>query len=236
MFRFQQFSVAHARSTMKVGTDGVLLGAWAETQSAKNILDIGTGCGLIALMAAQRTPAAHITAIDIDQASIDEARENFLASPFATRLQALHTDIQTFSKQPDTIQYDCILSNPPFFTESLLSPNPTRAAARSVEGGLSFSTLIESAVRLLAPGGSLQIILPYQEASRVLGIAIGAGLHLLRRTDVTTKDTKPPRRTLLHWTNVATSAPILHDQLCLTDKNGGRSDSYQMLTKDFYLS
>ena len=235
MFRFQKFSVAHSRSTMKVGTDGVLLGAWADTHSARNILDIGTGCGLIALMAAQRTPDAHVTAIDIDQASIDEATENFQASPFTERLEALQADIQTFSTQPNTFQYDCILSNPPFFTESLLSPNPTRAAARSVAGGLSFQTLIESAVRLLAPGGSLQIILPFQEAPRILGIAIGAGLHLLRRTDITSKATKPPRRTLLHWTNQPTSAPILHNQICLTGAHGNRSEDYQALTKDFYL-
>lgn len=235
MFRFQKFSVAHSRSTMKVGTDGVLLGAWADTHSALNILDIGTGCGLIALMAAQRTPDAHVTAIDIDQASIDEATENFQASPFTERLEALRADIQTFSTQENTILYDCILSNPPFFTESLLSPNPTRAAARSVAGGLSFQTLIESAVRILRPGGSLQIILPFQEAPRILGIAIGAGLHLLRRTDITTKATKPPRRTLLHWTNVPSSTPILHDQLCLTDANGNRSKDYQTLTKEFYL-
>ena len=235
MFRFQKFSVAHSRSTMKVGTDGVLLGAWADTHSARNILDIGTGCGLIALMAAQRTPDAHVTAIDIDQASIDEATENFQASPFTERLEALQADIQTFSTQPNTFQYDCILSNPPFFTESLLSPNPTRAAARSVAGGLSFQTLIESAVRLLAPGGSLQIILPFQEAPRILDIAIGAGLHLLRRTDITTTATKPPRRTLLHWTNQPTSAPILHNQICLTGAHGNRSEDYQALTKDFYL-
>lgn len=235
MFRFQQFSVAHSRSTMKVGTDGVLLGAWADVHAARRILDIGTGCGLIALMAAQRNPTALVTAIDIDQASIDEATENFQASHFATRLHALCADIQAFSRKPDTIQYDCILSNPPFFTESLLSPNPVRAAARSVEGGLSFSTLIESAARLLAPAGSLQIILPYQEAPRILGIAIGAGLHLLRRTDITTKSTKPPRRTLLHWTNVPTSAPILHDQLHLANNDGSRSASYQALTKEFYL-
>lgn len=235
MFRFQKFSVAHSRSTMKVGTDGVLLGAWADTHSARNILDIGTGCGLIALMAAQRTPDAHVTAIDIDQASIDEATENFQASPFTERLESLQADIQTFSTKPNTFQYDCILSNPPFFTESLLSPNPTRAAARSVAGGLSFQTLIESAVRLLAPGGSLQIILPFQEAPRILDIAIGAGLHLLRRTDITTKATKPPRRTLLHWTNQPTSAPILHNQICLTGAHGNRSEDYQALTKDFYL-
>lgn len=235
MFRFRQFSVSHSRSTMKVGTDGVLLGAWAETHSAQNILDIGTGCGLIALMAAQRNPTANVTAIDIDQASIDEATENFQASPFAERLQALQTDIQTFSTQPNAFQYDCILSNPPFFTETLLSPNPTRAAARSVEGGLSFAALIESAARLLAPGGSLQIILPFQEAPRILGIAVETGLHLLRRTDITTKATKPPRRTLLHWTNQPTSAPILHNQLCLTGANGNRSEDYQALTKDFYL-
>ena len=235
MFRFQKFSVAHSRSTMKVGTDGVLLGAWADTHSARNILDIGTGCGLIALMAAQRTPDAHVTAIDIDQASIDEATENFQASPFTERLEAFQADIQTFSTQPNTFQYDCILSNPPFFTESLLSPNPTRAAARSVAGGLSFQTLIESAVRLLAPGGSLQIILPFQEAPRILDIAIGAGLHLLRRTDITTKATKPPRRTLLHWTTQPTSAPILHNQICLTGAHGNRSEDYQALTKDFYL-
>lgn len=235
MFRFQKFSVAHSRSTMKVGTDGVLLGAWADTHSARNILDIGTGCGLIALMAAQRTPDAHVTAIDIDQASIDEATGNFQASPFTEMLEALQADIQTFSTQENAMLYDCILSNPPFFTESLLSPNPTRAAARSVAGGLSFQTLIESAVRLLAPSGSLQIILPFQEAPRILGIAIGAGLHLLRRTDITTKATKPPRRTLLHWTNQPTSSPILHNQLCLTDAHGNRSEDYQALTKDFYL-
>lgn len=221
---------------MKVGTDAVLLGAWAELSGAQQVLDIGTGCGVIALMAAQRAPLAHVTGIDIHSPSIREASANFSSSPFSRRLTAVCSDLAAFASSVDTDRgYDCVLSNPPFFSETLVSPDCARAKARSVSAGLTFEALIAGAVACMPRGGTFQVIVPYREATRILGQATLAGLHLLRRTDVLTKPTAPPRRVLLHWSTSPTTNPILHDRFCLNNGSGGRSAAYQSLTDEFYL-
>lgn len=236
MFRFRQFTVHHGQSSMKVGTDAVLLGAWADLAGAADILDIGTGCGVIALMAAQRAPGARVTGIDIHRESAEEAAANFGASPFADRLTAVHADLTPFAAVAGSGRgYDCVVSNPPFFSETLTSPDGIRAGARSMAAGLTFDALIAGAVACMPQGGSLQVIVPYREATHILGEATFAGLHLLRRTDVLTKSAAPPRRVLLHWTTHPVTSPILHDRICLTDIHGGRSAEYQSLTADFYL-
>ena len=150
MFRFKQFAVRQDRCPMKVGTDGVLLGAWAEVRPGdRRMLDVGTGTGLIALMLAQRS-AARITAVDVDAECATQAAENFAASPWADRLDAVAVAVQRY----DPVErFDLIVSNPPYYVDSLLSPDEGRNTARHA-AGLPFGELAAAVVRLLAPGGS----------------------------------------------------------------------------------
>lgn len=229
-FDFKQFRIHHDRSTMKVGTDSVLIGAWAPINGATRILDIGCGCGLIALMAAQRNPLAHITGIDIDESSVGQAQENANRSPFGINVDFLKTDLTTF----DNGKFDCILSNPPFFEENLLPSNPCRARARHTHG-LSFELLLSSARRLLLPHGYFSLIIPSWSAERFLTLAAAQGLFVVKRTDVVTRRTKPARRTLLCLTPTAPTAPTTTDTLVLNDDDGSRSAAHTTLTQDFYL-
>jgi len=128
-FQFKQFTVWHDKCAMKVGTDGVLLGAWADMEQARSILDVGTGSGLIALMAAQRNLTAAITAIDIDESAIIQARENFDRSPWVNRLTAEPISLEDFAGSTDAM-FDVIVSNPPYFHQSLHSPDKKRTLAR----------------------------------------------------------------------------------------------------------
>ena len=141
LFRFKQFTIQHQRSSMKVGTDAVLLGAWCELDGARRVLDVGTGCGVIALMVAQRTTEADIWAIDIDSASVDEARENFLHSPWSDRLQVRQED---FNNLADADGFDLIVTNPPYYNENVLPPDAVRSAARHTHA-LSFDQLMRGA-------------------------------------------------------------------------------------------
>jgi len=152
MFRFKQFAVRQDRCPMKVGTDGVLLGAWAEVRPGdRRMLDVGTGTGLIALMLAQRS-AAWITAVDIDVECATQAAENFAASPWADRLDAVSVAVQRY----DPVEkFDLIVSNPPYYVDSLLSPDEGRNTARHA-AGLPFGELAAAVVRLLSPGGRLR--------------------------------------------------------------------------------
>jgi tRNA1Val (adenine37-N6)-methyltransferase len=152
-FRFKQFSVDDSKCAMKVGTDAVLLGAWADVTCAETILDIGTGCGLIALMAAQRSNA-HITAIDIDESTTLQSKENFLSSPWHDRLEAIH--IEQF--QPDYL-FDLIICNPPFFKNALKTPFHERNLARHNDS-LSFESLVSHVNILLSENGKFFFILP----------------------------------------------------------------------------
>lgn len=233
MFQFKQFAVADDRCSMKVGTDGVLLGAWAEVGEAQFLLDIGTGSGLIALMCAQRS-YAKITAIEIDQPAALQARENIASSPFAPRIEVITADIRQFETAEP---FDTIVSNPPYFIDSLRPPNAQRSQARHTHE-LSFPVLIEKSSQLLRFGGTLQLILPYDTTPYIISVCAEYQLHLTNHTAVITKKGKAPRRSLLRFQkNDLYRADILpkEETLILYDENNHRTPDFQRLTTDFYL-
>lgn len=228
IFRFKQFSVRHDRCAMKVGTDGVLLGAWGSVEG-KRILDIGTGTGLIALMAAQRNPEADVLGIDIDESAVAQAIENVAESPFSRQIECVLQDVLTFESEAP---FDAILCNPPFFTEDTLPDNRSRALARNNKC-LPFPQLIRKVAVLLAENGSFSLIVPSGLAQEIVGLCMENGLHLVRRCQVHTTARKPPRRTLLEFSRQNRSCEM--QTLCLVADDGTRSQQYQELTKDFYL-
>ncbi len=240
-FDFKRFSVNHDRSSMRVGTDGVLLGAWAPMPQtpAPRILDIGTGCGLIALMAAQRCPTATITAIDIDSDSCCEARQNAATSPFADRVRVLLTSLQDYVHAADAMAdtgpetFDLILCNPPFFDETLLPPDPARAAARHT-ASLPFDTLAQLSASLLADNGSMAVVMPTTVFDSFVPTAFACGLRLARRLDVRTTDRKPPKRTLAAFRLKPYDLQPVTEVMTLMH-NGKRTPDYDLLTRDFYI-
>lgn len=263
-FRFKQFFVRHDRCAMKVGTDGVLLGAWAPSRSAiaatdaacgikgdnasalptttcvvsgtpiYRILDVGTGSGLIALMLAQRCPEAQIAAIDIDPDAVAQARENFAASPWSDRLHVAQSSLQELSNQ--SFVYDLIVSNPPYFTASLKNPDAARCTARHNDT-LPFSVLIAESAKRLAPDGTLALIVPAEAEAELQSLAEAHSLHCTHRCYVHPKPGRPAKRVLLAWQHAVASAIHggLTTHLTLEDDHGARSLDYQQLAKDFYL-
>ena len=227
-FRFKQFCIHHDRCAMKVGTDGVLLGAWGCVEG-RRILDIGTGTGLIALMAAQRNPEAKVWGIDVDEEAVFQARENIAESPFCSRMECILQDVLTFETEE---LFDAILCNPPFFTEDTLPDDKSRALARNNKN-LPFPLLIKKVADLLAEDGVFSLVVPSGLVQEIVGLCLENGLHLVRRCQVHTTAQKPPRRTLLAFSrqNMKCDEQVL----CLMDKDGSRSPQYQELTKDFYL-
>ena len=218
---------------MKVGTDGVLLGAWARLEpSQRRILDIGTGTGLIALMAAQRTEAwgAEIAGVEIDAGAAEDARDNFEDSEWSARLSVVECPIQEFHPEE---KFDHILSNPPYFVASLLSPNESRTTARHTTS-LTFEELAAAAARLLAPDGRLSLVLPYDAVGDMTLAAARSGLFLARREDVRTKHTAEPKRSLLEYR--FEPRPTERTTLTIHIEGGDFSEEYRTLTKDFYLN
>ena len=228
-FTFKQFEINHENCAMKVGTDGVLLGAWCACDSAQRIADIGTGTGLIALMCAQRNASATIDAIEIDHSAAECARENIAHSAWSDRIRVIETAIQNFDAEE---RYDLIVSNPPYFSETLQSPDPSRATARH-NCSLPHRDLIAAAQRLLTDEGRMALILPTDEARRFAMQAVVAGLHLRRRCEVITKRGAMPKRTMSEWSLAPCAAE--HEQLILADDDGSRSEEYSRLTEEFYL-
>lgn len=230
MFHFKRFSVDDALCAMKVGTDGVLLGAWADVEGAKHILDMGTGSGLIALMVAQRNEEAHIEAIDIDEGAVLQARNNIEASPWRERIVIAHSDANSYTSSQ---RFDHIVSNPPFFTTTLLSPDERRAMARH-SSMLSYDDIITTAERLLLPGGRLSLILPTLEAAQFRRVAFER-LWLRRETTVLTRKGDAPKRTMMEY--VLCNEPLMPcvDTLEIYDDGGVYSDKYRQLTAEYYL-
>lgn len=246
-FRFRKFVVRHDRSSMKVGTDGVLLGAWAPVHLPSEhlpctILDVGTGSGLIALMLAQRTSElqdVQIDAIDIDDSSCEQAQGNFDASPWAERLHVAHCALQEWQMVHGTCQngiyYDLIVSNPPYFVDSLKAPTAARCAARHNDT-LPFGILIAESVRRLKPNGTLAVIVPCEAEDELQRLAATAGLQCIQRCYVHPKPERPAKRVMLAWRNNSAATPSgSTTSITLEDTQGGRSKAYQQLTKDFYL-
>ena len=215
---------------MKVGTDGVLLGAWVRgRESDRRILDIGTGTGVIALMMAQRANNAHITAVEIDAPSAADARDNAAASPWRERVEVVECDIAEYDHGES---YDLILTNPPYFSESLLPPDSGRAAARHT-GLLTFDVLVDAVVRLLAHDGRFALILPMAEALRFRTIAVGRGLFPQRMTEVWSTPRSGAIRLLTEYGREPLPEPPVADRIVVDD--GGFTLEYRALTKDFYL-
>ena len=229
---------------MKVGTDGVLLGAWTPTDNSQkptaNILDIGTGCGLVALMLAQRCPEAHINAIDIDEAAVEQAKENFANSPWSDRLNAVGSPLQDWKNHQSQITnyhyYDLIVSNPPYFNNSLKNPDKVRQTARHTDT-LSYEELLCHSARLLTQNGMLALILPAEAETEVRELAATFQLTLTHLTRVYSKESKPVRRVLMAFAKTleTQNSRTLEDTLILEDDKGGRSRPYQELCKEFYL-
>lgn len=232
-FNFKRFSIRHDRCAMRVGTDGVLLGAWSAADleiPPTRILDVGTGSGLIALMLAQRFPTAGVEGIDIHAPSLSQAVENVAASPFASRVIMREDDfshVQLLSHS-----YHLIVSNPPFHTEQTLGGNASRDAARHASS-LPFETLIERAAEFLHPEGRLSLVVPHHSASLLIGLCALHGLHTTRHTLVCSTPSKAPIRSLLEFAR--TIRPTNLQTLVLYDTQGHRTPQYDSLTRDFYL-
>ncbi|MEN9370872.1 MAG: hypothetical protein RI952_1737 [Bacteroidota bacterium] len=233
-FNFKQFSVQQNLCSMKVGTDGVLLGAWTNMDNANNILDIGTGTGLIALMLAQRSNA-NITAVDAEANAYQQAKINFDASPWTNRLQLVHSKIQDFHSDQ---LFDLVVSNPPYFSGYYSSENLSRDIARSADVLLPYEELISSAKKLLIANGRLTLILPADQQEKIITIANQNELALSRLTFVKTKNTKDAKRILLEFVNATSEVKEIIDELTIQSDDNGRvyTQEYIDLTKDFYLA
>jgi tRNA1Val (adenine37-N6)-methyltransferase len=228
-FRFKAFSVQHHASTMKVGTDAVLLGAWGSMENAQRILDVGTGCGVIALIAAQRS-TARVDAIEPDEASVQEAAANFASSPWPERLTAYPASVQDWDPP---YRYDHILSNPPYFSGQLRSPVPGRNKARHATD-LDPETLARHCLRLLAPNGRVSLVLPFSLIPR-----FSQAFRLAGATPVILKPVKN-RHDLAPALGLLEFRPGIHklreeSSLILHDEHGARSPEYADLTRELYL-
>ncbi|MCW9732980.1 tRNA1(Val) (adenine(37)-N6)-methyltransferase [Avibacterium sp. 20-15] len=228
-FSFKQFHVNHHRCAMKVGTDGILLGAWADIQEAQTLLDLGTGTGLIALMLAQRT-AQHcqISAVERDHAAAEQAKENLEHSPWAKKMTLYHTDIATFAQNPPHL-FDLIVANPPYFSPAQDCKTPQRNLARyTLEQ--SHNDWLNIAAQCLNEQGKIQFILPYN-AGKILQKS--TALYCTKQCDVITKIGKPAQRLLLTFRKHP--APMQHSQLIIYDENNQYHPDFVELTKAFYL-
>ena len=230
-FTFKQFHIDHSRCAMKVGTDGTLLGAWATMPANGRILDIGTGTGLIAIMAAQRTSEAKITAIDIDEDCVLQAQENIAASPWPDRIEVIHSALQEFDASE---KFDVIISNPPYFIDSQLSPDAARSTARHTTT-LPFNELVTGVRRLLADGGHFSLILPPTEMERFRSAARGV-MFVVRECHVWSTPTSGVRRIMAEFQAEPPAELTVVEKIVIEEKGRHEySEEYRTLTRDFYL-
>jgi len=230
VFKFKQFEITHVKSKMKVGTDGVLLGAWAESTKAKHILDIGSGCGLIALMLAQKNDASIIDAVEPHKGSFEDLNQNFKASPWPERLEGFNCTIQDYDPSKS---YDLIISNPPFFNAGTTSPDKPRHEARHTTT-LPHTDLLESVSRLLTSSGLASFILPYPEAIIFIKTAKNQGLHVIRKAHFKSKQGNKVERILFTLSKVEAQYVEVEEIIQYT-KSGEWTENYKSLTRDFYL-
>ena len=240
MFAFKQFAVNDVRSAHKVGTDAVLLGAWARLDgSEKSVLDVGTGSGVIALMMAQRSANASVVAVEIDAGSALDARANFEFSPWNGRLFLVEADFRESGERIKKIlpaKADLIVSNPPYFTDDLRNPDVRKSAARHTDS-LSYDDFLDASAPLLAERGRLAVVLPAEESQEFITKAFDRGLRLHRICRVSTKEGLPPKRCLMEFSSA--NIPLEEETLAIHETNAdGLQDftpAYKALTRDFYL-
>ena len=247
VFRFKKFEVVNERSAMKVNTDGVLLGAaMTILPSDKKMLDVGTGTGTIALMAAQRLSSVilsspvilnevknpRIDAIDIDEASASEASANFINSPWNSILKAHHLPLEEFAASTETV-YDLIFSNPPYFEDSLTAPDERKSTARHTSDGLSYRDIFEFAKDRLSANGRVSLVLPADQEAALTRYARMCGLYLFRILRVRTVPRKAPSRIISEFSR--TRCAELSEELLTIQDEGKYTQEYLSLTRDFYL-
>lgn len=233
MFQFKQFSVEQNRCAMKIGTDGVLLGAWSPIENNPfSILDIGTGTGIIALMLAQRSSATQIEALEIDEEAYEQATDNFENSPWNDRLFCFHAGLDEFVEEPED-EYDLIVSNPPFYSEDYKTKDEQRDLAR-FQDAMPFEDLIEAAALLLSENGVFAVIIPYKEEENFIKIAKEYEIYPVKITHVKGTPISEIKRTLLAF-NRSPKASITTDELIIETERHIYTPEYIKLTKDFYL-
>lgn len=230
-FKFKQFTVFQERAAMRVGTDGVLLGAWCRMEGASRILDVGTGTGLIALMAAQRS-TARIDAVELDFGAACDAAQNAGLSPWSDRITVYGGDYNSLYHDHTHPLYDHILSNPPYFVQSLLPPDQKRETARHT-GSLDYEALFEGASVLLRPEGRVSLISPADLEEHLVFVAMLHGFYPARFTYVTGIEGRAPKRLLSEWGR--RRHPLQTSSLAIERRGTGYTPDYVALTRDFYL-
>lgn len=232
-FRFKQFTIQQDKCAMKVGTDGVLLGAWAPVgHNPYSILDIGAGTGVIALMLAQRCHAEQIDALEIDDDAYEQCVDNFEASPWADRLFCYHAGLDEFMDEPED-EYDLIVANPPFYTEDFKSGDEKRDAARFTDS-LPFEDLAEAASILLSDEGIFAVIIPYKEEERFIQLAKDNELYPMKITRVKGMLNTVTKRSLIAFSRNINSK-IVENELVIETSRHIYTPEYTELTKDFYV-
>jgi tRNA1Val (adenine37-N6)-methyltransferase len=232
MFRFKQFTIIQKKSAMKVGTDGVLLGAWTDCYKAKSILDIGTGTGLIAIMAAQKNKSAHIDAVEINTNAYNEAVENIASCPWSSRISVLNIPFQKFAN--NNRKYDCIITNPPFFTQSKKAKTEQRTNARHNDT-LPFDELIKGVAELLSGNGSFNIIIPSDSQNIIEDLCNRYGMFAIKKTFVKPTPDINAKRVLMSFSKKKKNC---NETTIIIEQYGRHkySKEYIELTKDFYLN
>ncbi len=238
VFRFKRFEVVNDRSAMKVNTDGVLLGAAMTISSSdRKLLDIGTGTGTIALMAAQRlsdvTVESVIEAIDIDEASATEAAANFCNSPWADMLRVTHSSLGDFAGDGDGKKYDLIFSNPPYFEDSLNAPEERRNNARHTSTGLSYREILDFAAAHLSENGRVSVVLPADTEYSLCRHARMNGLFLFRIVRIKTVPRKEPSRIIAEFSRKRID--LVSEETLIIQNEGKYTSEYLSLTHEFYL-
>lgn len=241
-FRFKQFTIEQNHAAMKVGFDGILLGAWTDVRNCGRILDVGTGTGLVALMLAQRTgksagtqpaspPSAMIDAVEIAPEAVLEAKRNVRNSPWANRIRIIENSMQVFARDVDD-RYDLIVSNPPWFASNV-APRSSRDMARQCQS-LPMHQLFADASGMLQPSGRISLVLPHAISTRVLDLALEHDLHLWRRLYVQPTPDKPAHRVLLELGGSQTDT-VITESLTIERSRHDYTPEFRELAKEFYL-
>ena len=229
-FRFKQFQITDDHSAMKVGTDSVILGAWANQQNVKTVLDIGSGAGLLSLMLAQRNSISRVTAVEIDNDAVEDAKYNFNNSTWSNRLSVIHSDIRSFQAEE---KFDLIISNPPFFKDSLLPDIHARAGARHDEH-LSLDDLLSFVKKHLNHDGHFTLVFPFDRERELLSLAKIKGLFPCRIMRSMNKPSAQIKRSFIELSYIKTEA-VKIDLLEIRNAESEYSEAYKELTKEFYL-
>lgn len=233
VFRFKRFNIANEFSAMKISTDGVLLGAWCDVSVDKSIIDAGTGTGLIALMAAQRTRAS-ITGVEIDPVAAKEASENAANSPWGDRITIINGDFNLLVDDGLLPKVDHIISNPPYFKTTLKAPDHSRMLARH-DCGFGYESLLRAAPSMLnKESGKLSMVSPADREDDILLNAELSQMHLHRRTRIATVERRAPSRIL--WEFRLTKCPVIDTTLTIKDADGSYTEPYRALVRDYYIN